>query len=74
MREVGQMIGISEEAAKKRVKRGLERFRVILSHKGVPISISAMVLALSNQPAEAYLLCWERKYSTQSLTVVLCSR
>jgi RNA polymerase sigma factor (sigma-70 family) len=53
MREVGQMMGISEEAAKKRVKRGLERFKVILSNRGVQISIPAMVLALSNQPAEA---------------------
>ena len=43
LREVGARLGMSEEAAKKRVGRAIEKLRTILAHRG--ISLSAALLA-----------------------------
>src|SRR6185503_13699668 len=41
-REVGAALGITEEAAKKRVQRGLEKLRSRLAREGVVISTAAL--------------------------------
>ena len=46
-REVGDELGISEDAAKQRVFRGLERLRSVLGRNGVGISAQALALALA---------------------------
>jgi hypothetical protein len=47
LREVGQTLGTSEDAAQKRVSRAVERLREFLSQRGVTVGASALVLALS---------------------------
>lgn len=44
---VGRLLGVSEDAAQKRVSRALEKLRGVLSARGVSISISALTAALS---------------------------
>src|SRR5256885_1776088 len=39
LREVGQTLGTSEDAAQKRVSRAVERLREFLSHRGVSVEI-----------------------------------
>jgi len=46
-REVGERLGISEEAAKQRVFRGLERLRAALGRLGTRTSAESLALALS---------------------------
>ena len=43
----------SEEAAKKRVARALQRLRRIVSRKGVTLPVAAIALGLSTIPAMA---------------------
>jgi len=45
-REVGIAIGSTEEAARKRVTRALDKLRAALSQKGVPVSSTALAAAL----------------------------
>ena len=47
LREVGQTLGTSEDAAQKRVSRAVDRLREFLSQRGVAVGASALVLALS---------------------------
>jgi RNA polymerase sigma factor (sigma-70 family) len=47
LREVGQTLGTSEDAAQKRVSRAVERLREFLSQRGVAVGASALALALS---------------------------
>src|SRR5204863_3821170 len=47
LREVGQSLGTSEDAAQKRVSRAVERLREFLSHRGVSVGASGLALALS---------------------------
>ena len=47
LREVGQRLGTSEDAAQKRVSRAVDRLREFLSQRGVAVGASALVLALS---------------------------
>jgi RNA polymerase sigma factor (sigma-70 family) len=46
VREVGAKLGLSEEAAKKRVHRALEKLRAVLAHKGIKSSSSLLGTAL----------------------------
>ena len=48
---VGQVLGISEDAAQKRVSRALEKLRGILSARGVSISATGLASALSAEAA-----------------------
>jgi RNA polymerase sigma factor (sigma-70 family) len=50
LREVGDRLGISDDAAQKRVSRALERLRGFLSARGVGASVGVIALAL---PAKA---------------------
>jgi RNA polymerase sigma factor (sigma-70 family) len=51
--EVGTILGISEEAAKKRVSRAVEKLRTILTREGVTVSAALLLLFLSNRATEA---------------------
>jgi RNA polymerase sigma factor (sigma-70 family) len=47
LREVGQRLGTSEDAAQKRVSRAVERLRELLAQRGVGVGSSGLALALS---------------------------
>src|SRR5205814_1536252 len=49
MRDVGAALGISEEAAKQRVFRAIEKLRSILAGKGATIPAGALTTALAAQ-------------------------
>ncbi|MCC7375207.1 MAG: sigma-70 family RNA polymerase sigma factor [Verrucomicrobiales bacterium] len=51
LREVGRRLGRTEEAAKKRVSRGLEKVRKLFRRRGLPLSIDALASTLEAQPA-----------------------
>ncbi|HUR45097.1 MAG TPA: sigma-70 family RNA polymerase sigma factor [Candidatus Saccharimonadales bacterium] len=48
LREVGAELGISEEAARKRVIRALERLRTVLEHRSVSTSCVLLATALAS--------------------------
>ena len=49
LKEVGQALGTSENAAQKRVSRALEVLRARLAHRGVRIGARGLVLVISSQ-------------------------
>jgi hypothetical protein len=53
LREVGQALGLSEDAAQKRVSRALEKLRVILTQRGVKVSATVLVPALAANAVQA---------------------
>lgn len=52
-RDLAKTLGISEEAAKKRVSRGLERLRRLLASRGVAIPAAALAAGLTQMPVTA---------------------
>jgi RNA polymerase sigma factor (sigma-70 family) len=52
-RAVGQALGLSEDAAQKRVARALEKLHVMLKGRGVSLSAAALVAALASQAVAA---------------------
>ena len=52
-REVSVSLGVSEDAAKKRVTRALDRLRLMLEGHGVSVSVSILGVALAGQLATA---------------------
>jgi len=53
LRTVGVALGISDDAAQKRVSRALERLRDIFARRGVSIASSSLAVALSAQSVHA---------------------
>lgn len=53
LRRVGERLGISEDAAQKRVSRALDKLRAILGRKGITTSTAALALCLGQQVAAA---------------------
>jgi RNA polymerase sigma factor (sigma-70 family) len=51
--QVGEELGLSEAAARKRVVRALERLRRLLSRRGASISVAALGLAITGRAAQA---------------------
>jgi RNA polymerase sigma factor (sigma-70 family) len=51
--EVGTILGISEEAAKKRVSRAVEKLRTLLCREGATVSAALLLLLLTSRAAEA---------------------
>jgi len=51
--EVGAALGISGEAARKRVERGVEKLRGVLAKRGINTSAAALELAMAGQAAVA---------------------
>jgi RNA polymerase sigma factor (sigma-70 family) len=52
-RDVGQALGVGEEAAKKRVARALEKLRALLAGSGVAVSTNALGNLLARHGVEA---------------------
>jgi RNA polymerase sigma factor (sigma-70 family) len=53
LRDVAETLGTSEEAAKKRVSRALEKLRGLLARRGVAISAAVLAAGLSQMPVTA---------------------
>lgn len=53
LRDVAVALGTTEEAAKKRVQRALERMRVLLLRQGVTISVALLAAGLAKMPVTA---------------------
>jgi RNA polymerase sigma factor (sigma-70 family) len=53
LREVGAVLGTSDDAAQKRVSRAVERLREFFSKRGVVVGTSALMVAISAQAVEA---------------------
>ncbi len=49
LREVGRELGVSEEAARKRVSRALDRLREVFARRGITASTGAITVALLGQ-------------------------
>ena len=47
--EVGRVLRITEEAARKRVERALDKMHAVLAHRGVSSTSAALGIALANQ-------------------------
>ena len=53
LRAVGAVLGISEDAAQKRVDRALEKLHVVLKQRGATLSLAALGTALATQVVTA---------------------
>ena len=53
LRSVGEALGSSEDAARKRVSRGLEKLRKLIGKKGITLSAGGLLAAMSQSPASA---------------------
>lgn len=53
LREVGQALGTTDDAAQKRVSRAIERLRDFFSKHGVAIGMSALAAAISTNAVQA---------------------
>ena len=53
LRAVGATLGISEDAAQKRVDRALEKLHVVLKQRGATLSLAALGTALATQAVTA---------------------
>jgi RNA polymerase sigma factor (sigma-70 family) len=53
VREVAQALGTTEDAAKKRITRALERMRTRLARRGIAISAALLTAGLSEMPLKA---------------------
>ena len=53
LRSVGTALGISDDAAQKRVDRALEKLHVLLKHRGATLSAAALGTALATQAVTA---------------------
>ncbi|HEY1489610.1 MAG TPA: sigma-70 family RNA polymerase sigma factor, partial [Verrucomicrobiae bacterium] len=53
LREVGQSLGTSDDAAQKRVRRAVERLREFFSKRGVAIGASGLVVVISANAVHA---------------------
>jgi RNA polymerase sigma factor (sigma-70 family) len=53
LREVGERLGMSEEAAKKRVSRAVEKMREFLTRRGVVLGGAGLIAVLAEQTVQA---------------------
>ncbi|TCO89565.1 RNA polymerase sigma factor (sigma-70 family) [Chthoniobacter flavus] len=53
MQQVGAALGASEDAAKKRVTRAVEKLRSFFTRRGVALSATALIVAISTNAAQA---------------------
>lgn len=51
--EMGRQLGLTEDAARMRVERALDRLRVLLAKRSITSSSAALALVLANAPAAA---------------------
>jgi hypothetical protein len=67
-REIGEQLGLSEEAAQKRVTRALERLRGVLSKRGLTVSGAMLAGAISTQAVQAAPAALAGKLALAALT------
>jgi RNA polymerase sigma factor (sigma-70 family) len=67
LREVGQALGTSDDAAQKRVSRAVERLREFLSKRGVEIGASGLVVVISANAVHAAPLALTTTISTAAV-------
>ena len=67
LREVGQTLGTSDDAAQKRVSRAVERLREFFSKRGVAIGASALVLLVSANAVQAAPIALAATISTAAI-------
>src|SRR5205814_5613993 len=53
LRAVGAALGISEDAAQKRVSRALDKLRGVLSRRGVALTVTALASAMAAEAVTA---------------------
>ena len=53
LREVGQTLGTTEDAARKRVSRAVERLREFFAKRGVTVGASGLVVVISTNAVQA---------------------
>ena len=53
LREVGQQLGLTDDAAQKRVSRAVERLREFFAKRGVTVGASGLVVALTTNAVQA---------------------
>jgi adenosine/AMP kinase len=53
LREVGQTLGVSDDAAQKRVSRAVERLRDFFTKSGITIGASTLVIIISANAVQA---------------------
>lgn len=53
VREVGQRLGVSEDAAKQRVSRAVEKLRGILARRGATVAAAALATTLATNAVQA---------------------
>src|SRR3954465_2620947 len=53
MRVVGEKLGVSEDAAKKRVSRAVERLKDFFVSRGIALSVAGVAAVLTRSAAEA---------------------
>lgn len=53
LKEVGAALGVSEEAAKKRVSRAVEKLRLSFQKRGIIVPVSVLVAAISANAVQA---------------------
>src|SRR5665213_31205 len=73
LRAVGLSLGISEEAARKRVNRSLEKLRAFFVCRGFTISVAMLGSALAGQRAEAAPAGLANVIGTKALTYAASS-
>jgi RNA polymerase sigma factor (sigma-70 family) len=67
LREVGQSLGTSDDAAQKRVSRAVERLREFFSKRGVTIGASGLVVLISAHAIQAAPLTLAATISTTAV-------
>ena len=53
LHEVGQMLGASEDAARKRISRAVERLREFFAKRGITVGASGLVVVISTNAVQA---------------------
>jgi len=67
-REMAQLLGISGEAAQKRVNRALERLRGLFAQRGIAVGASGLVVLLSANAVQAAPVSLSAAISTATLS------
>ena len=67
LRDVGQALGVSEEAARKRVDRGLEKLRRYFVRRGVATSSAALAAVLGEEARGTGLTATTQETMTQGI-------
>ena len=70
LREVGQALGVTDDAAQKRVCRAVERLREFFAKRGITVGASGLTLILSTNAVQAAPVGLAFTISTTASTVV----